>query len=162
MAWETTLGIWSLLGDREEAALYAYWTMATAGFEATRILRLMLILIGVPGAILTLLAIPEHTVLRSQDIRAHQYGFSTARTYRYSQARKMTIIEGFRNRDGKLIQRAGIVLDFADGRRWSSADIGDFRPSVDPTLVSYIQGKTRLEPQYEETESDIPGRKAKK
>jgi hypothetical protein len=132
--------------------------MATAGFNAVGVLRLMVVVIGIPGTILTLLAIPEHDVLRHEDIRARRYGFGAARIYRYSEARRMTVIQGFRNRDGKLVRRAGIVLDFADGRRWSSADISDFKPSVDPVLVNYIQAKTGLEPQYADAESDIPGR----
>jgi hypothetical protein len=50
----------------------------------------------------------------------------------------MTVIDGFRQRDGKLVKRAGIVLDFADGRRWSSAAISNFEPNVDPELLKYI------------------------
>lgn len=68
----------------------------------------------------------------------------------------MTIIEGFRNRDGKLTRRAGIVIDFSDGNRWSSADYGDFRAGVDPALADFLQGKTHLDYDYAETEADIP------
>jgi len=75
MAWETTLGVWSLLGDKKEAALYAYWKMATAGFDAVRVLRIMIVVIGVPGAILTLLAVPEHDVLTHDGVLARRYGF---------------------------------------------------------------------------------------
>ncbi|HTB18207.1 MAG TPA: hypothetical protein VK708_08820, partial [Bryobacteraceae bacterium] len=59
-------------------------------------------------------------------------------------------------RDGKLVKRAGIVLDFSDGRRWSSAAISNFEPNVDQELLRYIQSKTGLEPQYVEAEPDIP------
>ncbi len=142
LAWETTLGLWSLLGDKKEAALYVYWTMATAGFDAVRVLRLMIVGIAIPGAILTLLAVPEHDALGHEDIRARRYGFSAAKIYRYSEGRRMTVIQGFRDRRGKLVQRAGIVLEFADGRRWSSADISHFKPSVDQALFNYIKMKT--------------------
>jgi hypothetical protein len=47
------------------------------------------------------------------------------------------------------------VLDFSDGRRWSSADLGDFKPSVDRALVSYLQSRTGLDPRYAETQEDI-------
>ncbi len=157
LAWETTLGLWSLFGDKKEASLYAYWTIATAGFDATRVLRRMTAIIGIPGLLVTLLAVPEHDVLRHNDIRARRYGFKAAKTYLYSEARRMTVISGFQSRDGKLIKRAGIVLDFADGSRWSSADISDFKRSVDPELLSYLKTKTRLEPEYAVAASDIPG-----
>jgi len=161
LAWETTLGVWSFFGDRKEAALYAYWTMATARFDAARVLRLMTVMIGFPGLVLTLLAVPEHDLLMQEGILARRYGFSTAAFYRYSDARRMSVIRGFRARDGKLVKRAGIVLDFADGRRWSSAAISDFRPAVDPGLVNYIQSKTGLEAQSAEGESDLSGTEQK-
>jgi hypothetical protein len=68
----------------------------------------------------------------------------------------MTLVEGFRDRDGRLRPRAGIVLDFADGRRWSSADMGDFRNSVDPALSTYLVERTGLPLEHAETASDIP------
>ena len=68
----------------------------------------------------------------------------------------MTIIEGFRTRDGKLTRRAGIVIDFADGRRWSSADVGDFSERVESTLEELLENKTRLGYNYSQTEADIP------
>ena len=68
----------------------------------------------------------------------------------------MTVIDGFRQRDENLVKRAGIVLDFAEGRRWSSAAISDFEPNVNPEILKYLQSKTGLEPQYVEAESDIP------
>jgi hypothetical protein len=68
----------------------------------------------------------------------------------------MTLIEGFRDRDGKLHARAGIILDFADERRWSSADSGDFNKSVDPGLSTYLIEHTGLPLEQAETEMDIP------
>jgi hypothetical protein len=156
LAWEATLGTWSLMGNRNEVALYDYWTTAKAGFDSTRVLRIMAVAVVLPIAILTALALPEHAVLQKEEIRARGYGFSGARTYRYADARRITVIDGFRQRDGKLVKRAGVVLDFADGRRWSSAAISNFEPNVDPELLRYIQSKTGLEPQYVEAESDIP------
>jgi len=68
----------------------------------------------------------------------------------------MTIIDGFRTRDGELTRRAGIVIDFADGRRWSSADVGDFNKRVEPAFEELLENKTRLDYNYAQTEADIP------
>lgn len=68
----------------------------------------------------------------------------------------MTEIEGFRDRDGKLNRRAGIVVDFADGRRWSSAGTGDFHDGVDPALVAFLRKRIRLPLEQAQTEVDIP------
>jgi hypothetical protein len=161
LAWEATLDTWSLIGNKNEVALYNYWTTAKAGFDSTRVLRILTVVVVLPIAIATALALPQHAVLQKEAIRARGYGFSSTSTYRYVDARRLTVIDGFRQRDGKLVKRAGLVLDFADGRRWSSAAISNFEPSVDPDLLSYIRSKTGLEPQYVEAESDIPGTEQK-
>jgi hypothetical protein len=156
LAWQVTLGVWSSTGDKKEVELYNYWTITKAGFDSTRILRIMAVVIVLPIAILTALDIPQHVALRGDEIRARGYGLRSVQSYRYSDARRVTIIKGFRNRDGKMTRRAGVVLDFSDGRRWSSADIGDFEPIVDPRLVSFLQAKVGFQPEYADTEADIP------
>jgi hypothetical protein len=155
LSWELMLRIWSAI-DQKEAALYNYWTITKAGYDSTRLLRLFAVLIVLPIGVLTALEIPSHVSLRAEDILARGFGFGGVETYRYADARRMTLINGFRNRDGKLESRAGVVLDFSDGRRWSSASIGEFKSMVDPNLVNFIQRKTNLAPQFAEAESDVP------
>ena len=96
-----------------------------------------------------------HDTLHDREIRANGFAWRNRSAYRYSDAWRMTTIDGFRSRDGKFTPRAGVVLDFADGRRWSSADSGDFRKVVDPKLVDFLQQKTGLSVQHAETKSDI-------
>jgi hypothetical protein len=47
------------------------------------------------------------------------------------------------------------VLNFVDRRKWSSAEIGDFKPSVDSTLLKFLEEKTSLRPKHAETEAEI-------
>ena len=155
MSWEVSLRIWSLIGSTRQASLYEYWSNAKAGFNATRVLRILMLVVGVPVGILTGLALPEHDSLRGTDIRHHRYGLSPAAVFRYSDAKSLTVIDGFRTRDGKLIKRAGCVLYFADGRRWSSSDIGDFRASVDPALVTFLHDRTGLPVTHSITEANV-------
>jgi hypothetical protein len=75
LAWEITLGAWSLIGDRRDVALYNHWTTAKAGFDSTRVLRITALAIVLPIAILTALEIPEHVSLGPYEIRATGYGF---------------------------------------------------------------------------------------
>jgi hypothetical protein len=96
-----------------------------------------------------------HTALRQQDIRACGYAWAKRQTFDYSRAVRMTQIEGFRDRDGKLNHRAGIVVDFADGRRWSSANTGDFHDLVDPVLRAFLIQRTRLPLEQAQAEVDI-------
>ena len=156
MCWEATLWLWSLFAGKQEPALYEYWSNTKAGYDATLVLRGFGIFIGLPIAILTALALPQHVVLRDQDILVRDYGFFGARTYNYNRARTMTIIKGLRGRTQKFTKRAGIVLDFDDGRRWSSGDFGDFLPNVDPKLLSFLENKTGLQPRFAEAREDLP------
>lgn len=156
LSWGITLDLWALFGHREDADLFAYWTSLGAGFASSRLLRWMVVLIALPIGILTILALPMHTAFRQDDLRDCGYAFDPCKTYRYADTRRMTIIDGFRDRDGKLTRRAGIVIDFADGRRWSSADVGDFNARVEPTLEELLEDETRLGYNYAQTEADIP------
>ena len=156
LSWEIVLQIWADFGNRETANLYNYWSIQQSGFDAPKLLRWMAVLIVVPIGILTVLALPMHVALRQDDIHDCGYGFAPCKVYRYVDARRMTMIEGFRDREGKLTRRAGVVIDFSDGRRWSSADIGDFAPSVDPAFAQFLQTKTQLPLNYAQTAADIP------
>jgi hypothetical protein len=159
------LQLWSIFGDRREADLFGYWSGlgvtfrysgGPADYNVRKILRWMALLIALPIGILSALALPIHTSLRETDIRDGGYAFSPCKTYPYASAQRMTVIQGFRTRDGKLTKRAGIVIDFRDGRRWSSANIGDFRATVDRNLADFLQRKTGLPYHYAETQDDIP------
>lgn len=156
LSWGITLDLWALFGHREDADLFAYWTSLKAGFASSKLLRRMAVLIALPIGILTILALSMHTAFRQDDLRDCGYAFAPCKTYRYADARRMTIIDGFRTRDGRLTRRAGIVIDFADGRRWSSADVGDFNERVEPALEELLENKTRLDHSYAQTEADIP------
>ncbi len=155
LAWELTLLIWSTFGNKKRADLYDAWSARKAGFDSRRVLRIMALFIALPIGLLTFLALPMHDTLHETEIRSVGFAWGRLPVYRYSDARRMTIIAGFRTRDGKLTRRAGVVVDFRDGRRWSSADSGDFKEVVDPALVEFLRLKTGLPVQRSETESDI-------
>ncbi len=59
LAWEATLNLWALIGDKNEVVLYNYWTTAKAGFDSTRVLRIMAVVLLTPMLIFTALAIAD-------------------------------------------------------------------------------------------------------
>jgi hypothetical protein len=155
-SWGITLRLWAWLGQSHVPALYNYWSSKKAGFDCAKLLRWFGLLIATPIAIFTVLAPPMRCSLRDADIHDCGYAFAGCQTYRYSDARRMTVIEGFRNRDGKLTRRAGVVIDFSDGRRWSSAEIGDFLPQPDSALLDLLSRKIKLPFNRVQAEGDIP------
>lgn len=156
LAWELVLLIWTRFGNRDEAHLYSYWSSDKIGFDSRKMLRWMAILIALPIGVFTVLALSMHTALRQNDIKVCGYAFAQCTVYRYADARRMTVIEGFRNRDGTFERRPGIVIDFSDGRRWSSAANGDFGKPVDPDFALFLATKTNLPFGYLQTEAEIP------
>ncbi len=164
LSWEITLQIWSLFGSREEADLFSDWSNNTttfwsngryAGMDSRKVLRWMALFVALPIGILSFLDVSEHTVLQQSEICECGYRFKPCKVYAYADARRITKIRGLRDRDGKLTPRAGIVIDFKDGRRWSSADTGDFQKTVDPSLEELLKKKTGLPLNYADSETDI-------
>lgn len=153
--YEIVLQLWSRFGDASRVARYNAWSNEKAGFDGRRLLRWMALLVAAPIGLFTLLEVPGHASLTDSAIVDHGYGLSRPRVFRYDAARRLTIIDGFRGRDGNLTSRAGVVLDFNDGRRWSSADLGAFKKQVDPVLLEFLMEKTRLLPARAETVEDI-------
>ena len=156
LSWEIILCFMSLTAGRELTTSYRKWSNLKAGFDSAKTLRVLAVLVVLPIAVATALAVPMHANLYEDEIRVRAYASAHDEIYRYSAARRLTQIEGFRDRNGKLTKRAGIVVDFSDGRRWSSADYGNFRPTLDPALANYLQQRIHLHLGSAETESDIP------
>lgn len=50
LAWEITLRLWRLLGDPVQARKYESWSNFKAGFNATRVLQIMIVTMEVPIA----------------------------------------------------------------------------------------------------------------
>jgi hypothetical protein len=156
LSWDVTTILYGLAGHPLEARLYRFESSRQAGFDTTKLSRWLIVVIMVPVGIGTLLALPEHVSLGQDEIHDCGFAFARCEVFRYRDARRMTVIDGYRMRDGKLDPRAGIVIDFADGRRWSSANTGDFQRNVDANLKAFLAGKISLPFGHAETEKDIP------
>ncbi len=164
LSWEITLQLWGLFGNREAADLYGDWSNVTRvmggwsayGMDSRRVLRLLSLVIALPIAIFTVLAIPMHASIGPSSIVDCGYGFKGCTIYGLGDARRITAIRGFRTKDGKLTDRAGLIVDFADGRRWSSADWGDFKKKADPEFAALLILETGLPIGDATTEEEIP------
>jgi len=148
LTWEMTLRLWILFGDVSQARLYESWSNAKTGFNATRVLRLMALVIAAPIGFLTLLAVPIHTSVGAKGLTIGHFGATSPRFYSYSDVREITVTKGSRLRDGSLQRRPAIVLEFADGTRWSSADNRDPQGSIEQSLLSFLQSHTGLPISY--------------
>lgn len=165
LSWEVTLQIWARFSGHETVNLFsdwsnhssAFWGVASyPGMDSRRVLRWMALLIALPIGVFTVLALNMHATIGPDAIRDYGYAFKPCAVYRLVDVSRMTQIEGFGTKDGKLTRRAGGVLDFKDERRWSSAEWGDFKEAIDPALAEFLIEKTGLRMNYATTEEDIP------
>lgn len=148
LAWELTIGLWERFGNRSQARAYEAWTNQMAGFNARRVGRLLFLCIGLPVALCTILALPMHTSLGNTEMSVGRFGAFHSRLHRYSDVRRITVTRGLRTRSGGFIQRSAIVLDFANGDRWSSADNRAYEAALDTALLDFLESKTGLQAEY--------------
>jgi hypothetical protein len=155
LGWEITLFFWSLFEGRSKVVRFINWTSERAGYDSTRALRWIAVVMAMPIGIANLLAVPMHSTLRDSDIVVGHYATLARQNLPYSQARRLVLVDGFRDRSGKFSARAGMIIDFDNGSRWSSSDIGDFKSEVYPGLVEFLQRKTGIPLERAETEADL-------
>lgn len=155
LCWEITLYCWSLFGDGETIARYVTWSNVRTGFDSTKALRWTALVLVLPIAVLTLLAVPMHSTLHKDAIHVRHYASLSSLRYPYKDARRLAVVNGIRMRDGKFTPRAEVLIRFADGSRWSSADNRDYERDVDQDLVAFLAQETQLPVEYAETEADL-------
>jgi hypothetical protein len=156
LGYEITLWLWSRFDDPQVVELYSYWSNQRAGFDSRKTLRWMALGISSPIAIFTVLAIPMHTTVDESDMRVRGYASAPSDRYSYSKIRQITAVRGYRLRDGSLQVRPAVIVDFADGRRWSSGDNREIAKNIDQNLLRFLEQKSGLNAGYAETESDVP------
>lgn len=155
LSWEITLFLWSLFVGRNKVIRFIDWTSERAGYDSTRALRWMSMVVALPIGIATIIAVPMHSTLREKDIVVGHYATLARQSLQYSKAQRLLVVDGFRDRSVKFTPKAAVIIDFDDGSRWNSSDIGDFKSKLDPGLVEFLESKTRLSAEYAETEPDL-------
>ena len=125
-----------------------------AGYDSTRVLRILSLILILPIAIATLLAIPMRTSITDKQIQQTSYGHFSPQRYPLSHATRLINVHGFET-EGKYHERPFILMDFDPEGRWSSSFSGD-SVSLDPNLLEFLQTKTGLPIEHHATEQDIP------
>ena len=142
--WEITLRIWKSFGDSSQASKYESWSNQRAGFDASRLLRLMTLCIVVPMGMSTVLALPIHTSVSESGFHIVHFASLRATQHTFSDVRKIMITDALRLRDGSLHRRPALIVYFSDGSKWSSADNREPDPALNEQLLEFIEEKTNL------------------
>lgn len=79
LSWEIVLIAMALVGREPEADSYNYWSSLKVAFDSRKLLRWFAVLIALPVGILPVLALPEHSTVRQNDITDCGYGLAGRR-----------------------------------------------------------------------------------
>jgi len=143
LSWEIVLRLWTLFAP-EQASAYRRFSAERSGFDSTRVLRWLAVLIVLPIGLLTLLALPIHTTLTRTGIDQGHFASFKREFLPFAAAQDLTLFDGYTLRDGSFQPRAGILIRFKDGRSWNSADAGNPGSNADARLLTILGRDTGL------------------
>ncbi|MGA8938006.1 MAG: hypothetical protein WB439_02465, partial [Acidobacteriaceae bacterium] len=151
LAWEITFKAWCLL-NRRQAEAYRAFSNVKSGFDSTKVLRIMAIVIVLPIGVATVLALPMHCSLTDQAIQVGHYAKLHEAVLPYRDATELIQFDGYTLRDGSFERRAGLLVRFRQGQVWNSADCDDPKETVDSALIQIVVSATGLPIQHVEIE----------
>lgn len=156
--WPLTVWYLRRVGRKDEADNIAGVADRKGGMDTFRVMKWMGIALVGPIALFTLLAIPVHLSINDSEVRLGHYASIRAERFPFSEARRATLIDGYRLRDGSFQRARDIVIDFADGRRLRGNAVGDGGTDVEERVVQLLLDKTGLRPAHVLTLEDIPSK----
>ncbi len=156
--WPLTVWYLRRVGRKDEADNIADAADRKGGMDTSRVMKWLGIALVGPISLFTLLAIPVHLSISDSEVRLGHYASIRAERFPFSEARRATLIDGYRLRDGRFQRARDIVIDFADGRRLRGNAVGDGGTDVEERVVQLLLDKTGLRPEHVLTLEDIPSK----
>jgi hypothetical protein len=154
--WPLTVWYLRRVGRKDEADSISDAADLKGGIDSFRVMKWLNIGVVGPIAFFTLLAIPIHFSIGDSEARLGHYASVRTERFPFSEARRATLIDGYRLRDGSFHRGKDIVIDFADGRRLFGNAVGDGGTDVPNNVVQLLLAKTGLHPARVQTVQEIP------
>jgi hypothetical protein len=148
LCWEVTIWGMNWLLGRGVGDSYAQWSDAKYGFQCTRILRWMALILAVPCLVVQILSIPRHASFGPDCLGIGSFARWSTERHRYSDVSEFFVRDGIRLRDGSFESEPSIILRFRDGGEWSSWTLTESR-TLDPGLVEFLAQHIGQEPVHE-------------
>lgn len=148
---EVMCSLLKAFGSNKRAELYEIWLNQQIGYDRRLLFRRIGLLIALPMGFATALELSAHTALRDRDITQCVYGFAPCEHFTYTDARRLTLVRGYRSSTGKLIRRERILLNFTNGRQCFLRATAPLEETADPAILTFLQNRTRLPIYKEET-----------
>jgi len=153
--WPLTIWYLRKVGRWEEADAIEDDSDSKGRGNSFRILKWLGIGLVAPIAFFTLPAIPIHLSITDSEVRIGHYASVRSESFRLKDARRLTIVDGYRLKDGSFQAAKDVLIDFSDGRRLRGNAVGDGGTSVPEEVLRLLIAKTGLTPEHVLTENDL-------
>jgi hypothetical protein len=130
--------------------------------NSLRIMKWLSIGVVCPIALFTLPAVPIHFTISDSEARVGHYGSIHSESFHLADARRLTVIDGYRVKDGSFHAAKDVLIDFADGRRLRGNAVGDGGTSIREDVMQLLIAKTGLTPEHASTADEVPPFRAEK
>ena len=127
------------------------------GVDSFKIMKWLSFGVVGPIAVFTLLAIPMHLSITNSAVLVGHYASLKTEVFPLSQARRATLVDGYRLRDGSFEKKRDLYIDFADGRRLDVNAAGDGGTQISDATVELLLAKTGLNAVHVSTREELPG-----
>jgi hypothetical protein len=126
------------------------------GMNTLRVMKWLSVVVVSPIALFTLLAVPVHLSICDSEVRVGHYASFVTERFPLNKARRLTIVDGYRLRDGNIHPAKDVIIDFADGRRLRANQVGDGGTKARNDVMQLLIAKTGLTPEHASTADDVP------
>jgi hypothetical protein len=154
--WPFTVWYLRKVGRWEEADAIEDDTDSKGGLNSFRIMKWLCMGLVCPIALFTLPAIPIHLSITDSEVLVGHYASFQSERFPLNQIRRLTIVDGYRLRDGSFKPAKDLILDFADGRRLRANQVGDGGTNVRDDVMGLLIAKTGLKPGRALTINEVP------
>jgi hypothetical protein len=154
--WPLTVWLLRRSGRSDEAGSIDSDSSEKVGFDSFKVMTWLSIWLVGPIAWFTLLAIPMHLSITESEVRVGHYASLETEVFPLNQAKRATLVDGYRLRDGSFHQKRDLYVDFADGRRLDLNAAGDGGTQISNATVELLLSKTGLSLAHVSTREELP------
>jgi len=155
LPWLTVLALLRRFGYAGQAARIVVKGNQQMGLNGERLMGWLAYCLVCPIGIFTVLALPMHLKVFPDELHLTHYRHWALVVFRFADARRAYIVDGYTLRDGSFQPHWDLLIDFADGRRLSGNAVGDGGTVPSEELVSILLGRSGLQPEHVRTVDDI-------
>jgi hypothetical protein len=160
--WPLTVWYLRRVGRWEEADSIEDASDSKGGMNSFQVMKWLGFGLVGPIALFTVLAIPIHLAISDSEVRVGHYASFQAERFPLNEAKRLTIVDGYRLKDGSFRPAKDVIIDFSDGRRLRGNQVGDGGTNIPNEVIQLLIAKTSLTAEHASTANDIPAFRAQR